>query len=156
MEEQTPQDKRIETVKERLHEELVDDQGRPADDDIVNRAVDAAAEPLAGAPVQEFAPLLIEHQVRDELRQQGLHRDVRDDESDPSGDAVNDRHDDTDDQGNGRNSVHLATQQGLAAPRPDSPAGRPATTGDGTHLESGDRAPRTDGVDRSGGRQSVP
>lgn len=119
MEEQTPQDKRIETVKERLQDDLVDDQGRPADEDAVNRAVEAAAKPLADAPVQEFAPLLVEHGARDELRQQGLHRDLGDDETAPSGDAVNDRHEDPDDPRNGQDSVHLSAQQGVTPPRPD-------------------------------------
>jgi hypothetical protein len=118
-EQQTPQDKRIDAVKERLHDELVDEQGRPASDDTVDRAVDAAAAPLADAPVQEFAPLLIEHQVRDELRQQGLRRDVRDESPETDSDVVNDGHDDAEHPPRDLDSVHLATQQGAAAPRPD-------------------------------------
>jgi hypothetical protein len=47
----------------------------------VANVVEAKAESLAEAPLQEFVPLLIEHQARDELRQHGLHRDVTDDTS---------------------------------------------------------------------------
>ena len=72
-------DKRVEIVKQRLHEDLLDEDGRPAAPGDIDRVVDAKAERLAEAPVQEFVPLLIEHQARDELRQHGLHRDLDDD-----------------------------------------------------------------------------
>lgn len=83
MDDEIPADKRVARVKERLQDELVDEQGNPADQDDVARAVAAAAQPLADAPVQEFTPLLIEHQVRDALREQGFHRDLGDDETHP-------------------------------------------------------------------------
>ena len=78
MADNNPYDSRVNHVKQRLLDELVDDTGHPADPDDVDRVVDAKAESLADAPVQEFVPLLIEHQARDELRQHGLHREVGD------------------------------------------------------------------------------
>lgn len=63
-------------VAERLRDELVDGEGRPADPDVVDAAVGTAADNLADAPIQEFRSLLVEHQALDELRQQGLHRDL--------------------------------------------------------------------------------
>jgi len=80
MAEQTVHDKRVEIVKQRLQEELINEQGQPPEPGAVATVVDAKAEVLADAPVQEFVPLLIEHQARDELRQQGLHRSIPDDE----------------------------------------------------------------------------
>ena len=67
---------RVYAVKQRLHDELVDHEGVPADPVDVDRVVDAKAASFAEARVQEFVPLLIEHEARDELRQHGLHRDV--------------------------------------------------------------------------------
>ena len=88
MDDQKPLDRRVENVKERLQDDLVDEQGNPADPDEVARAVEAAAESLVDAPVQEFTPLLIEHQARDALREHGFHRDLGDEDtaaSDSSG-----------------------------------------------------------------------
>jgi hypothetical protein len=76
MADKTVHDKRLDMVKQRLQEELVDDEGRPPEPADVASVVDAKAEPLSEAPVQEFVPLLIEHQARDELRQKGLHRNL--------------------------------------------------------------------------------
>ena len=80
----TSSDQRVEAVKQRLRADLVDERGQPAEPDDVARVVDAKADSLADAPVQEFVPLLIEHQARDELRHQGLHRDVGDEDRDTS------------------------------------------------------------------------
>ena len=82
MDDNNPFDARVDAVKQRLQHDLVDDQGRPAPTEDVDRVVEAKAESFADAPVQEFVPLLIEHQARDELRQQGLHIDVGDDSED--------------------------------------------------------------------------
>jgi hypothetical protein len=82
MSEQNSYDKRVEIVKQRLQNELVDDKGRPVEPGEVDSVVDATAESLASAPVQEFVPLLIEHQATDELRQRGLHRDLGNDAND--------------------------------------------------------------------------
>jgi hypothetical protein len=79
MAENTSSDRRVQTVKQRLEEDLVDQQGHPVKPDDVSTLVDAKAETFADAPVQEFVPLLIEHEARDELRQKGLHRDLGDD-----------------------------------------------------------------------------
>jgi hypothetical protein len=81
MTENNPYDQRVYSVKQRLHDELVDANGHPADPNDVDRVVDAKAESLADAPVQEFVPLLIERQARDELRAHGLHRDLGDTEA---------------------------------------------------------------------------
>jgi hypothetical protein len=79
MSEHTANDKRVEVVKERLQGDLVDGDGRPPEPDEVERVVDEKADSFAEAPVQEFVPLLIEHQARDELRALGLRRDLADD-----------------------------------------------------------------------------
>jgi hypothetical protein len=62
----------------------VDAHGHTAEPDDVARVVDAKAESFADAPVQEFVPLLIEHEARDELRQHGLHRDLGDEDHETS------------------------------------------------------------------------
>ena len=103
-------EKRIDPVKDRLADDLVDDDGRPPDPEVVDRAVDEAAAPYAEAPVQEFVPLLVEHEARDELRRQGLRREL--DEAD-RGHAV-----ETDEDNDPHESVHLTGHQGVA-PRPD-------------------------------------
>ena len=109
--ENTSQDKRVETVKERLESDLVDDDGRPADPEQVASAVAAAAEPLADAPVQEFVPLLVEHDARDQLRKDGLHRDL--DEADTGAAHA------ASDSGDQPSSLHLSEHQGLAMPGND-------------------------------------
>ena len=74
-------DRRVESLKQRLCDELVDEQGQPPEPGEVERVVTAKAEPLLDAPVQEFVPLLIEHQARDELRQHGLRRELPEEEA---------------------------------------------------------------------------
>jgi hypothetical protein len=69
-------DKRVEPVKERIKADLVDDRGNPANAEEVDSIVEAKAASLSDAPVQEFTPLLIEHEARDELRRHGFHRDL--------------------------------------------------------------------------------
>jgi hypothetical protein len=81
MAENTLMDQRVAVVKQRLRQDLVGELGHPVKPDDVSTVVDAKAEEFADAPVQEFVPLLIEHQARDELRQRGLHRDLGDDSS---------------------------------------------------------------------------
>ena len=71
---------------------MVDEKGRPAEPDEVDSIVDARARSLSDAPVQEFIPLLIEHEARDDLREHGLHRDLGDETSDGNGnDGVEDK-----------------------------------------------------------------
>ena len=87
-------DRRVEGLKRRLCDELVDDQGQPPEPDEVERVVTAKAEALLDAPVQEFVPLLIEHQARDELRQHGLRREIPEEETiDVASDETADRAD---------------------------------------------------------------
>ena len=90
-------DHRIVAVADRLSKELVDEHGAPADPEQVKAAVEAAGAELADAPVQEFVPLLVEHEARQELRQQGLRRVLpevdnaparQDDLQQPSGPAL--------------------------------------------------------------------
>lgn len=76
MADSTYNDKRVDALTKRLQEELVDEEGHPAEPDNVRSVVEAKAATLAEAPVQEFTPLLIEHQAKDELRQHGLRRDL--------------------------------------------------------------------------------
>src|SRR5262245_34112885 len=86
MSEQTVKDKRLESLRRRLQDELVDEEGRPAEPNDVESVVAAKAAGLAEAPVQEFVPLLVEHQARDELRQHGLHRELPEEIPEPAED----------------------------------------------------------------------
>ena len=74
----TQTNRRVAQLIERLHDELVDDEGNPAETAAIDAVVTAKAAELSDAPVQEFVPLLVEHQARDELRHQGLHRELGD------------------------------------------------------------------------------
>ena len=71
-------DQRLETLKRRLSTELVDERGRAPDADAVDAVVVATADHLADAPIQDFVPLLVEHQALDERRRRGLHRELDD------------------------------------------------------------------------------
>jgi hypothetical protein len=67
------ENKRIKKLAERLADEYVTETGEAAPADHVGEIVDAVAEPLADAPVQEFVPLLVENAARDRLHAEGLH-----------------------------------------------------------------------------------
>jgi hypothetical protein len=67
-------DTRIQSVADRLSQDLVDESGHPADAAHVADVVMAKAEPLEDAPLQEFVPLLVEHEAAQELRAEGLRR----------------------------------------------------------------------------------
>lgn len=108
----TPHDERVNLIKKRLEDNMVDDQGHAVNPDDVARVVDAAAAPLADAPIQEFTPLLIEHAAEDALREQGFHPDLGDEDDDAQ--LTHEARDD--DQSR---AIHLSTQQGLAMPDPD-------------------------------------
>lgn len=82
MTENTFQDKRVDQLKQRLEDELVGDDGQPAPAEEIRRVVDDSAEALAEAPIQDFVPILIEHDARAELRRGGLHREF---DVEPSG-----------------------------------------------------------------------
>jgi hypothetical protein len=73
-------DKRLDTLKHQLHDELVDEEGNSPETQDVDDVVTAVREHLADAPLQDFVPLLVEHEARDELRRRGLHRKVDTDE----------------------------------------------------------------------------
>ena len=92
MADQNSNDERIDGLKDRLAAQLVDEKGHPAPAGVVQRVVEEKAKALKDQPIQDFVPLLIEHQGRDQLRQHGLHRDLGDhpgeDEAAVSGDAA--------------------------------------------------------------------
>jgi hypothetical protein len=66
---------RIQAVAERLDQELVDERGHPVPPELVDEVVAEHAARLEEAPVQEFVPLLVEKESRDDLRQRGMRRD---------------------------------------------------------------------------------
>ena len=68
----TPGEKRLQQLAARLEETLVDDDGQPAQPDVVEQVVAEKAANLEEAPLQEFVPLLVENQARTELRSRGL------------------------------------------------------------------------------------
>ena len=68
------QDRRIESLVDRLQVDLVDDEGVGADRQLVAEVVTDAASKFDGAPVQDFVPLLVEHHAREALADEGLHR----------------------------------------------------------------------------------
>ena len=76
-------DQRVELVEHRLSEDLVDEHGQAAPADVVAEVVEEKATALSDAPVQDFVPLLVEHQARDELRQRGLRRELPDELQEP-------------------------------------------------------------------------
>lgn len=73
--EQDPADnpRRLDTIKDRLREGFVDDDGNPPSDDELTEVVEEQAAQYEEAPIQDFAILLTEHDSRDELRERGLH-----------------------------------------------------------------------------------
>jgi hypothetical protein len=83
MESSRSDDRQIDAVKSRLQGELIDEHGRSADPEQVAQMVERASADMADAPLQEFVPLLIEHEARQQLRQQGLHRDLNDVDQEP-------------------------------------------------------------------------
>jgi len=93
-----PLDRRLDLVQERLRDDLVDEGGNRAPADEVEAVVADKAEALADAPVQDFVPLLVEHQAREELRHHGLNRTFPDEPQEP----VDPGSDDADDTPAGR------------------------------------------------------
>jgi hypothetical protein len=67
--------RRYQGMTERIGEHLVDDDGNAAESGVIEAVVAENAASLEDAPVQEFVPLLVENQARDELHQQGLRVD---------------------------------------------------------------------------------
>jgi hypothetical protein len=67
-------------IKAHLQDELVNADGNAVDPDDVATVVDAAATSFEDAPVQEFTPLLIEHDARNALRDKGFRRELDDEE----------------------------------------------------------------------------
>jgi len=68
-------ERRFRGMTERIEEHLVDADGNAASSDVVAAVVEDKAARLEDAPVQEFVPLLVENQARDELHQRGMKVD---------------------------------------------------------------------------------
>jgi hypothetical protein len=81
---ETHDNKRIKRLAERLADEYVTETGDAVPADHVGAIVDAVAEPLAKAPVQEFVPLLIENAARDRLHAEGLHVEPAEEDTAPA------------------------------------------------------------------------
>jgi len=77
----SPSEKRLQRLADRLEETLTDDEGRPAERDVVEQVVAEQAAPLEDAPIQEFVPLIVENKSRDELRHRGMTTDWTVDEA---------------------------------------------------------------------------
>jgi hypothetical protein len=84
---------RIKSIADRLAEEYVTESGESAPRDHVEKVVEAVAEPLAEAPVQDFVPLLVENAARNQMHAEGLHVEPAEEDTAP---AVGDDADDAD------------------------------------------------------------
>jgi hypothetical protein len=62
------------SIANRLADGLVTTSGEPASQRHVEEIVEATAKSFAGARLQQFVPLLVEHQARDTLRREGMRR----------------------------------------------------------------------------------
>lgn len=61
----------METIAERLQERFVAEDGSHLDAPAAEPVVEDAAMRFSDAPVQDFVPLVVEHQAADELRATG-------------------------------------------------------------------------------------
>ncbi len=77
------ENRRIESIADRLADEYVTASGEAPERDHVADVVAEVAEPFADAPVQEFVPLLVENAARDRMHQEGLHIEPADDDTAP-------------------------------------------------------------------------
>jgi hypothetical protein len=85
-----PVQKRLESLVDRLEDDLVDEDGASPDRQHITDIVSDVASKFEEAPVQDFVPLLVEHDARDVLADEGLHRVLPSDEEAPlhdTGDA---------------------------------------------------------------------
>jgi hypothetical protein len=69
-------DKRIDGLADRLVREFTGPDGGEADPHHIVEVVQAKAHELDDAPIQDFVPLLAEHKAVEELRGQGLRREL--------------------------------------------------------------------------------
>jgi len=65
-------DRRMDDIADRLQARFADADGHHADDDEIDDIVHLKADAFADARLQEFVPLLVEHQASDELRDRGM------------------------------------------------------------------------------------
>lgn len=68
----------IDSIADRLADELVTTTGEPVSHDHVVDVVEAAAKPFADAPLQQFVPLLVENAARNQFRREGICRATAD------------------------------------------------------------------------------
>jgi hypothetical protein len=64
----------MDDIANRLQARFADAEGRHAGDDEIDELVHLTAEGFADARLQEFVPLLVEHQASDALRERGMRR----------------------------------------------------------------------------------
>lgn len=64
--------RRMDDIADRLQARFADADGRHAEDDEIGELVHLKAEGFADARLQEFVPLLVEHQAADALRDRGM------------------------------------------------------------------------------------
>jgi hypothetical protein len=62
----------MDDIADRLQARFADAEGRHAEDDEIDDIVRLKAEGFADARLQEFVPLLVEHQAADALRDRGV------------------------------------------------------------------------------------
>jgi hypothetical protein len=89
-------DERVTAISRRIRAGLVDDHGRHPEVEEVRQVVEETAAELADAPIQDFVPLLTEHQARDALHGAGLRLGPPRPSTDEDGDGGDD--DDPDDR----------------------------------------------------------
>jgi hypothetical protein len=63
----------IDSIADRLADQLVNSAGEHASHDYVAGVVAAAADSLVNAPLQQFVPLLVENEARNKLHHEGMH-----------------------------------------------------------------------------------
>jgi hypothetical protein len=77
MNDQRPHGKiRLDDIARRLQSRFIDSEGRHASEHEVDELVASTARRFAEAPLQDFVPLLVEHQAADALRTRGMRLNV--------------------------------------------------------------------------------
>jgi len=87
------ENRRIDSIAERLADEYVTASGEAPEREHVADVVAKAAEPLADAPVQDFVPLLVENAARDRMHEEGHHVEPSEEDTAPTYVKADDRKD---------------------------------------------------------------
>ncbi|HEY1278566.1 MAG TPA: hypothetical protein VGF22_02755 [Acidimicrobiales bacterium] len=87
------ENRRIDSVAERLADEYVTASGEALAREHVADVVAKAAEPLADAPVRDFVPLLVENAARDRMHDEGHHVEPSEEDTAPMHVKADDRKD---------------------------------------------------------------